>query len=77
MKGSSPAGEVTTLSQMAGRAGSWCAGEWAVVAHLNMTSAEAAQRSTVLVGEQRWRTLRPRLPPALGAGPRVRPALMS
>ena len=52
-RGSSPAGEVTTLSQVPGARDKAERAERAVVAHSNMTSAEAARRSTVLVSEQR------------------------
>jgi len=67
---------VVTLSQVPGARDKAERAERAVFAHLNMTPAEAAQRSTVLVSEQRWRTLRLRLAPALGGDPRVWPALM-
>ena len=52
-RGSSPVGEVTTLSQVPGARDKAERAERAVVAHSNMTSAEAARRSTVLVSEQR------------------------
>ena len=44
---------MTTLSQVPGARDKAERAERAVVAHLNMTSAEGAQRSTVLVSEQR------------------------
>ena len=68
---------MTTLSQVPGARDKAARAERAVVAHLNMTSAEAAQRPPSSSVSSGWRTLRLRLAPALGGDPRVRPALMS